>query len=62
MKHKSKPPVTKRLKVKYDEPLSSFAFKFNLRRYGMGRKMIIFVDDLNMPQAGAYTLTLLSAT
>ena len=24
---------TKRLKLKYDEPLSKLAFKFNLRRY-----------------------------
>ena len=28
-----KVPETKRLKLKYDEPLSSFAFHFNLRRY-----------------------------
>jgi hypothetical protein len=28
-----KAPRTKRLKLKYDEPLSNFAFKFNLRRY-----------------------------
>jgi hypothetical protein len=28
---------TKRLKRKYDEPLSDFAFKCNLRRYSMGR-------------------------
>jgi hypothetical protein len=27
------PPGTKRLKAKYDEPLSTFAFNFNLRRY-----------------------------
>jgi hypothetical protein len=26
-------PGTKRLKLKYDEPLSFFAFNFNLRRY-----------------------------
>ena len=30
-----KAPGTKRLKLKYDEPLSNFAFKFNLRRYYM---------------------------
>jgi len=29
-------PGTKRLKLKYDEPLSNVAFKFNLRRYIMG--------------------------
>jgi len=28
-----KAPVTKRYKLKYDGPLSNFAFKFNLRRY-----------------------------
>jgi hypothetical protein len=33
MKPKSKAPRTKRLTLKCDEPLSSFAFKFNLRRY-----------------------------
>ena len=27
---------TKRLKLKYDEPPSNFAFKFNLRRYSTG--------------------------
>jgi hypothetical protein len=31
-----KPPGTKLLKLKYDEPLSSFAFNFNLRRYNAG--------------------------
>jgi len=31
-----KPPGTKRLKLKYDELLSSFAFNFNLRRCTMG--------------------------
>ena len=30
-----KAPGTKRLKLKYDEPLSKFAFKFNLRRYSL---------------------------
>ena len=28
-----KTPVTERLNLKHDEPLSSFAFSFNLRRY-----------------------------
>jgi hypothetical protein len=31
-----KAPKTKRLKLKYDEPPSEFAFNFNLRRYTMG--------------------------
>jgi hypothetical protein len=30
-----KPPGTKRLTQKHDEPLSSFAFNFNLRRYNL---------------------------
>jgi hypothetical protein len=33
MKPTLKPPGTKRLKLIHDEPLSKFAFKFNLRRY-----------------------------
>jgi len=35
MKPKLKPPGTKRLKLKSEEPLSTVAFKFNLRRYIM---------------------------
>jgi len=31
-----KAPGTKHLKLKYDKPLSNFAFKFNLRRYNVG--------------------------
>jgi hypothetical protein len=33
IKPKLKAPGTKRLKLTYDQLLSSFAFKFNLRRY-----------------------------
>jgi hypothetical protein len=33
MKSKSKAPGTERLKLDYDNPLSNFAFSFNLRRY-----------------------------
>jgi hypothetical protein len=33
MKPKLKPPGTKCLKLTHDKLLSSFAFKFNLRRY-----------------------------
>jgi len=33
IKPTSNAPGTKRLKLEYDELLSSFAFKFNLRRY-----------------------------
>jgi hypothetical protein len=35
MKPMLKSPGIKHLKRKYDIPLSSFAFKFNLRRYTM---------------------------
>jgi len=31
-----KAPGTRRLRLNYDELLSSFAFKFNLRRYSKG--------------------------
>jgi len=34
-----KAPVTKRLILAYDEPLSNFAFKFNMRRYNMAPKL-----------------------
>ena len=33
MKFNSKAPGTKRLTLKYDEPLSNVAFNFNLRHY-----------------------------
>ena len=35
MKPKPKPPGTKRLKLKCDILLSTFAFKFKLRRYNV---------------------------
>ena len=34
-----KAPGIKLLKLKYGKPLSKFAFKFNLRRYNMVRKI-----------------------
>ena len=33
MKPKLKPPGTRRLKLKHEELLSNFGFKFNLRSY-----------------------------
>jgi len=39
MKTKLKALGTMRLTLKYDEPLSSFAFKFDLRRYSSGRRL-----------------------
>ena len=41
-----KAPGTKRLKLKYDELLSSFAFKFNLRRYTLAETQSMFLDSL----------------
>jgi len=35
IKSKLKSPGTKRLKLQCDEPLSSFALKFNMRRYSV---------------------------
>ena len=35
-----KVPGTKRLKLKHDEPLSKFAFEFNLRRYNADIKKL----------------------
>ena len=41
VKPKLKPPGTKRLKLKYDGPLSNAAFKFSLRRY---TEVLVFRD------------------
>jgi hypothetical protein len=39
MKPTLKAPGTKRLKLRYDDPLSNLAFKFNIRRYiAVGRE------------------------
>ena len=37
MKPMLTPPVMRHLKLRYDELLSSFPFKFNLRRYTLVR-------------------------
>ena len=49
----SKAPGTKRLKLNYDELLSSFAFKFNVRRYKLASFCVVHrgaicapVDDI----------------
>ena len=44
MKPTVKAPGTKLLKLKYDGPLSSFAFKFNLRRY-----IVAVIQDDDLP-------------
>ena len=44
-----KAPRTKRLKVKCDEPLSNFAFNFNLRRYKVAEtKRVIHAEVRNL--------------
>jgi hypothetical protein len=43
---------------KYDGPLSSFAFKFNLRRYIMDAVK----SGMPRPAAGAYTRPLFNST
>jgi len=47
MKPMLKPPGTERLKLKYDELLSSFAFKFHLRRYtkDKSKRVITFANN-----------------
>jgi len=54
-----KPPGTKRLKLNYDETLSIFAFKFNLRRYTLRlhppatKPRRVAVRDLVLPDGTA---------
>ena len=76
IKHTLKPPETQRLTQKYDGPLSSFAFNFNLRhynkegRYGLSLSYIKdFVEkgqtdpvDGQLLEVGAYTRPLYSST
>jgi hypothetical protein len=45
MKPKSKPPGTMRLKLNCDALLSSFGFKYNLRRYNMGFMIEQFIKE-----------------
>jgi hypothetical protein len=44
IKPELKAPGTKRLKLKSDEPLSSFGFKFKLRRYMKDPEMRLLYD------------------
>jgi hypothetical protein len=58
-----KAPGIKRLKLKFDDPLPNFAFKFNLRRYN--EVMSFHACGANvgdMYEAGAYTRPLFSST
>ena len=67
-----KAPVTKRLKLKYDKLLSSFAFNFNLRHYILGQTRlnvwaglaafyIVYPDVVNKGQANKCDLQSLTA-
>jgi hypothetical protein len=64
IKPKSKARGTNRLKLAYDELLSNFAFKFNLRHYikenGAQLRMDFIANALC--EAGAYTRLLSSST
>jgi len=44
IKPRLKPPRTKRFNLKYDELLSNFAFKSNVRRFNMDMHFTIPVD------------------
>jgi len=60
-----KAPGTNLLTLKCDEPLSSFAFKFNLRRYTMADHVISpsrYLLGWMARQAGAYTRPLFGST
>jgi hypothetical protein len=78
MKPTLKAPGTKRLKLKHDQPLRNFAFKFKLRRYDMGCDEAVSPPTTNVSNsvpfgacstppsdawaAGAYTRSLFSST
>ena len=51
-------PGAKRLKLDYDEPLSNFAFKINLRRYIQGFSVTIPHKEAgNLASCGALAYT-----
>jgi hypothetical protein len=50
-----KAPISKRLKLTYDDLLSNFAFKFNLRRYAGGWPGAPCASRCHWTAAGAYT-------
>jgi hypothetical protein len=76
IKPKLKPPGAKRFKLDHDEPLSNFAFGFNLRRYIWVRRAVQARDGRILRYAhqrramaaaaarwaGAYTRQLFSST
>jgi hypothetical protein len=42
---------SERLKLEHGKPLSSFAFKFNLRRYSVGPALYTYYDALHVRQS-----------
>jgi hypothetical protein len=58
MKPKLKPPGTKRVELKWDILLSSFAFKLNLRRYTWGGPRAQLERRRVEAEAGRCSLTL----
>jgi hypothetical protein len=62
MTSKLKPPGTNRLKLTYDNLLSSFAFKINLRRYNLEALPGVRHVGGGVHLAGPYTRSLLSST
>jgi len=47
IKPRFKAPGSKRFTLRYDEPLSNVAFKFNLRRHNEGRAMsFLYMDEV----------------
>ena len=53
-----KPRGTKRLKLKYDELLSTSAFKFKLRRYHEEMLLLRGIMDVNIPKFLSHDLPL----
>jgi len=54
-----KAPVSKRLKVNFNIPLSSFAFKFNLRRYSTVVNQTMFLKTNGTGAFGKITIVVL---
>jgi hypothetical protein len=57
-----KAPGTKRLKLKGDDLLSSFGFKFNLCRYTWAVTKLVRMHPDIVSKAGAYTRPYFSST
>ena len=57
-----KAPGTEHLKLKCDEPLSNFAFNFNLRRYMKANGKCALTVTAPGFKAGAYTRSLFGST